>query len=182
MQKILIGRVLRRSVAAGAAVATLAAFSVAADDRQEIEFARSVVKSKLETERTGTGIDWTNPDTGKTGTLRVVETKIVGRGMPCRWYEWSIKVDAATKIETKGKGCRLAKDNWLLEETAIVRKTVKVKVKVKPKAKAKPPPPPEPKDPMAGLKLTRPKSMAGVVEPAAERPAGDPARATQQKD
>ena len=74
--------------------------AAAANESKEIEFARAVVKSKLETERTGTEIDWTNPDSGIKGRLQLVETKILGRGLACRWYKWSVKLDSATKIET----------------------------------------------------------------------------------
>jgi len=128
----------------------------AAGEREEIEFARSVIKTKLETERTSTKLDWTNPETGKTGTMQIIETQILDRGLACRWYEWSVEADADTKIEAKGKGCRLQNGEWLLEETAVVNKTVRIKEKVEVERPA-----PEPKDPMAEVTFTRPDTVVG---------------------
>lgn len=132
-----------------------------AGEREEIEFARSVIKAKLETERTGTKLDWTNPTSGKTGSMRIVETQVLDRGLACRWYEWSLEADAETTIEANGKGCRLSNGEWLLEETAVVNKTVRVKETVEVQRPA-PEPEAEPKaDPMASVTFTRPDSMAG---------------------
>ena len=141
-------------------VLAFSAAGVAAGEREEIEFARSVVKAKLETERTSSKLDWTNPDSGKSGTMQIVETQILDRGLACRWYEWSLESDDDTTIKVNGKGCRLANGEWLLEETAVVNKTVRVKETVEVE---RPVPAPEPKDPMAEVTFTRPDSMAGKV-------------------
>jgi hypothetical protein len=119
----------------------------------EIDFARSIVKARLETERTGTEVEWRNPETDNVGRMRIVETQILDRGLPCRWYEWSVETDSGSDIETEGKGCRLANGEWLLEETAIVREIRTVPV---PLTVVAPEPEPQPADPMAGISFTRP--------------------------
>ncbi|MDX1710742.1 MAG: RT0821/Lpp0805 family surface protein [Rhodovibrionaceae bacterium] len=128
-----------------------------AGPQEEVEFARAVVKAKLETERTGVAIEWKNPESGKAGQMEILETQILDRSLPCRWYEWSVKYAAGSTIETEGKGCRLRSGEWLLEETAIIREQVRVEVPVE---VVKPAPQPEPKDPMADVVFTRPDSMS----------------------
>jgi hypothetical protein len=134
--------------------------AVSAQPSAEIEFARSIVKARLETERTGTEIEWTNPETGNNGRMRIVETQILDRGLPCRWYEWSVETDAGADISTDGKGCRLANGEWLLEETAIVREIRNVPVPVAAPA-SEPEPETESADPMAGVTFTRPRTLRG---------------------
>jgi hypothetical protein len=156
----------------------LSAAGAAAGESEEIEFARSVVKTKLETERTGTKIDWINPETETPGRMRIVETQILDHGLACRWYEWSVEAGSDTKIETFGKGCRLGNGEWLLEETAVVRKTLRIRVPAEVEQPAA-----EPKDPMAEVTFTRPETMAGIDPDETAGPDGGGAeRGTWQED
>jgi surface antigen len=150
-----------------------------ADPKEEIAFARSVVKAKLESERTGTGIEWTNPETGQNGRMTIVETQILDRNLPCRWYEWSVEYKSGSTIETEGKGCRMHNGEWLLEETAVVRERKEVRVEVPVEVER---PAPEPKDPMAEVAFTRPDSMADTSLPTETKPVGGAATGGSQQE
>ena len=135
-----------------------------AADKEDIAFARSFVKVKLESAKTGSSFDWTNPDNGHKGSMRIVETQIFDRGRPCRWYQWSIDAGPKSKIETEGKGCRLSNGEWLLEETAVIRETVEVEVRVEVPVEVERPAP-EPKDPMDDVTYSRPDSSNSQTVP-----------------
>ena len=178
MQRLPFGSFTRLSVVACLICLAFPEAVAAAGESEEIEFARGVVKAKLETERTGSEIDWINLETSKTGRLRIIETQILDRGLPCRWYQWSVETGPDAKIETAGRGCRVEGGEWLLEETVVVRETVEVRVPVEVVRPA-----PEPKDPMAEVTFTRPETMSGV-EPV-KRPgpdSGESQRGTWQED
>jgi len=149
-----------------------------ADPKEEIEFARGVVKAKLESERTGVSIEWTNPETGNVGRMEILETQILDRNLPCRWYEWSVDGAGGSNIETEGKACRLRTGEWLLEETAVVRETKRVEVPVEVVKPA-----PKPEDPMAEVVFTRPDSMVEPGAPGNVEPVeGGTTSGSQQED
>lgn len=146
---------ITRSLFSSAILALVASVAVqpalAASDSDEIEHARSIIREKLETERTGIDIKWKNPKSGSAGKMRINDTRFIEDDIPCRWYEWSLS-GTSNRISTKGKGCRIKKDVWLLEESTLIRQTVRVTTA----AKTKPTTASKPKDPMAGVRFTRP--------------------------
>ena len=140
--------------------------AAAAEIDDELEFARGVVKARLEVDRTGTSYRWSHPTSGNSGRLTIVETQISANNQPCRWYRWTMQV-SGDDIAVDGKGCRMDNGDWLLEETAVVTKLRRVEVPVAQPSPA-PAPAPEPEsapapaesDPLESIDYTLPERSA----------------------
>lgn len=149
-----------------------------AQSDDEIEFARGIVKARLEVDRTGSEYRWTNPDSGNSASMTILETQILPGNLPCRWYRWSMDRSGGD-LKVEGKGCRLSNGDWLLEETAIITRTRRVEVPVSSPAPTpvtpQPAAEPEP-EPAAAPSADPLESIDFTLPPRSAEPAGSDAQ------
>ncbi len=85
-----------------------------ADDKVVLE----MVNQALEKESTGVEVQWTNPATGNSGIIVVIETLSTASEQPCRKYRRTRKRPEASLETIEGVGCRVDPGVWELEEAA----------------------------------------------------------------
>jgi hypothetical protein len=108
-------RVICAGVFLLAIVATLAPCPAmsADDDSGDAEFLKPILNLTLEQERRGVDVPWSNPGTGRSGSIRVERTFYRGQ-QPCRDY---VRTTAGASTEVHGTGCRIGKGKWEISET-----------------------------------------------------------------
>jgi surface antigen len=100
-----------------ATVAILATPSFAAEDLRDAAAAREMLQVVLETEKSGKEVPWSSSTTGNKGTIRIERTFFRTPNLPCRDYIRTIEQKSGAKLTMRGTGCRVASENWSLEET-----------------------------------------------------------------
>lgn len=159
---------LRRLSTILAAMAALGTGAQAAtEDARDIAVITPVLNNVLENERSGVEIPWSNPATGRAGTIRVERTFYRGL-QPCRDY-LRTTTGGGPGYRVRGIGCRLGRLNWGLEETRL---------EDPPPAAASPAADPAPKTADSGAKTARDASTrvdSPSGEPASVRPPRKPA-------
>ena len=80
-------------------------------DCRDMEYHDDTAQSALETHRTGSTSQWTNPDTGHSGTVTPVETYQRADGVYCRDFEQTISVEGETEL-AQGTACRQDDGTW----------------------------------------------------------------------
>lgn len=128
--KAVLGSVLGAAVAVGIAVATDANPAVIAaagigggllggyagkklDDRDK-RMAAQAAQQAFEGARTGSSVEWTNPDSGNSGSVTPTRTYQLANGRYCRHYRQDIKIGNETH-ETTGTACRQADGSWQIQ-------------------------------------------------------------------
>ncbi len=79
-----------------------------AGDRAALGAAR---QEALESTQTGNSTNWSNPDTGRRGTVTILETYQGSTGRPCREYQQTVTVEKTTLI-AYGTACRREDGTW----------------------------------------------------------------------
>ncbi len=97
--------------------------AVAADDFRDVAVIAATVKSALETRRTGTTIEWSNPTTGNTGEITITRTWYRPDGAPCREYRRTTRRKGAADGVVTGTGCRDNRAAWKLSEKVVETKS-----------------------------------------------------------
>lgn len=99
--------------ASGTALAT-----VVGDPRDQplVAFA---VNQALELERSGVAVAWSNPETGRKGTIVLEPATYAAPDKPCRSYRRTIEQSGFTAAEIRGNGCRIGAALWTVEETVL---------------------------------------------------------------
>ena len=82
-------------------------------DRVALERA---LNTALETARTGVEIRWGQADVGHGGVIVIERTFLRGPAKPCRTYRWTFGQAGRPALRGQGTGCRLARENWVLQE------------------------------------------------------------------
>ena len=115
-------KVLQR-VLAVLIVLGLAGPAAAATEFGDIPFLQARIGQALETERTGSEVDWSNPETGSSGTIRILRTYFPELERPCRDYERMTRQADGAEIVVRGTGCRDAAGRWRLKEDEQAKAT-----------------------------------------------------------
>jgi len=102
------------------ALLLLAATPAAAQVSDE-DYLQSVLNQVLETERSGVDIPWSNEDTGTRGTIVIERTFYLDPNAPCRDYRRTEQGPGGQTLVIRGTGCRVADNDWTLDERAPVR-------------------------------------------------------------
>lgn len=87
------------------------------EDARDIEVIVPALNGALESERSGKEIPWSNPATGRAGTIRIERTFYRGQ-QPCRDYVRTTTGNGPG-YHVRGVGCRVGKLNWAVEETRV---------------------------------------------------------------
>jgi len=82
-------------------------------DRVALERA---LNTALETARTGVEIRWGKADVGHGGVIVVERTFLRDPTRPCRTYHWTFGQAGRPTFRGQGTGCRLTRENWVLQE------------------------------------------------------------------
>jgi hypothetical protein len=96
----------------GLGVAVAQAQSLSPTDRSALDRA---LNQALEVAETGVATSWRSPDSGRGGTIVIERTFFRDVNAPCRSYEWTLQEGART-LRGEGTGCRIARENWRLQE------------------------------------------------------------------
>jgi surface antigen len=80
-------------------------------DQRDKELAMKATQQSLESARTGESIEWTNPDSGHSGSITPTETYQSADGAYCRKYTQSIIVKDEA-VESFGTACRQPDGTW----------------------------------------------------------------------
>lgn len=83
-------------------------------DKADIAYYNQVSQNTLETARTGSTIDWQNPNTGTSGSITPVRT-YQRVSTYCREYQQTILVGGRT-VEGFGTACRQPDGSWKITE------------------------------------------------------------------
>ncbi|WP_207477372.1 RT0821/Lpp0805 family surface protein [Arenibaculum pallidiluteum] len=79
-------------------------------DSRDADVFLPILNDMLETQRTGMEVPWSNPETGRSGTLRIERTHYRGQ-QPCRDFTRTTEGRGASS-EFAGTGCRVAPGRW----------------------------------------------------------------------
>lgn len=96
-----------------AAIAATAGQAVA-DDGRDAAVLLPILNDILETQRTGVEVPWLNPETGRSGTIRIERTHYRGQ-QPCRDYTRKTE-GGGVYTEVSGTGCRVGPALWMVLE------------------------------------------------------------------
>ena len=80
-------------------------------DCRDVEYHNSTAQGSLETQRTGNTSEWSNPDSGHSGSITPVHTYQRSDGVYCRDFEQTITVDGETEL-AGGTACRQPDGTW----------------------------------------------------------------------
>ena len=83
-------------------------------DERDKEMAAKTAATALESNQTGASSQWTNPDSGNSGTFTPTRTYQQADGRYCREYKQEIMVDDE-KHQAHGTACRQPDGSWKLE-------------------------------------------------------------------
>lgn len=83
-------------------------------DKADLDYYNHVSQNTLETARTGSTIDWQNPDTGTHGSITPVKTYQQANTY-CREYQQTIVVGGRT-VEGYGTACRQPDGSWKIQQ------------------------------------------------------------------
>jgi surface antigen len=97
--------------AAGAAGALVGGFLGNRLDERDKRMAREAANRAFESARTGESMEWSNPDTGNSGSVTPTKTYQLANGQYCRQYTQDIVVGGETH-QTHGTACRQADGTW----------------------------------------------------------------------
>lgn len=109
---------IRKLILCAALAALWAAPAGATDDFRDMAVIAGTINSALETRRTGTTMEWSNPTTGNAGEVTITRTYYQPDGKPCREYRRISRRKAAADNVVTGTGCRDDKAKWKLSEKA----------------------------------------------------------------
>jgi surface antigen len=97
--------------AAGAAGALLGGYVGKKLDDRDKRMAAQAAQAAFESGRTGKSTEWSNPDTGNSGSVTPTKTYQLANGQYCRQYTQDIVV-GGEKHQTHGTACRAADGTW----------------------------------------------------------------------
>jgi surface antigen len=97
--------------AAGAAGALIGGFLGNRLDERDKRMAREAANQAFETARTGQSTEWSNPESGNSGSVTPTKTYQLANGQYCRQYTQDIKVGGENH-QTYGTACRKADGTW----------------------------------------------------------------------
>jgi surface antigen len=97
--------------AAGAAGALVGGFLGNRLDERDKRMAREAANKAFESGRTGQSTEWSNPDTGNSGSVTPTKTYQLANGQYCRMYTQDIVVSGETH-QTHGTACRKSDGTW----------------------------------------------------------------------
>jgi surface antigen len=97
--------------AAGAAGALIGGFLGNRLDERDKRMAREAANRAFETARTGESTEWSNPETGNSGSVTPTKTYQLANGQYCRQYTQDIVVGGETH-QTHGTACRGKDGTW----------------------------------------------------------------------
>lgn len=80
-------------------------------DKADMTYHNQTAQKAFETARTGTAIDWQNPDTGASGSITPTRTFQQETGNYCREYQQTITVGGQSQ-EAYGTACRQPDGSW----------------------------------------------------------------------
>ncbi|MFQ5786161.1 MAG: RT0821/Lpp0805 family surface protein [Alphaproteobacteria bacterium] len=80
-------------------------------DKADQLYAERAAQQSLESSRTGSTTNWSNPDSGHSGTFTPTKTYETAEGQPCREYENTVTIDGKTEI-VRGTACREPDGRW----------------------------------------------------------------------
>ena len=83
------------------------------DDRDK-RMAAEAAQQAFETSRTGQSTDWTNPDSGNSGSITPTRTYQAPSGQYCREYEQDIVVGGEPQ-KSYGTACRQPDGSWQIQ-------------------------------------------------------------------
>jgi surface antigen len=101
-------------VAAGAGGALLGGFVGHKLDERDKRMAAEAAQKAFEQHRTGQSSQWSNPDSGNSGTVTPTRTYQLASGQYCREYRQDITI-GNEKHETYGTACRQPDGTWKIE-------------------------------------------------------------------
>jgi surface antigen len=106
------GRGQLAAVAAGTLLGGLVGSSVGQSlDRADRLYASRTAHQTLETAPTGAVAQWTNPDTGHSGTFKPMRTYQTTEGQYCREYQQTVTVGGQVQ-SAYGTACRRPDGSW----------------------------------------------------------------------
>ena len=80
-------------------------------DCRDVAYHNDTAQAALETHRSGYTSQWSNPDSGHSGTVTPVQTYQRSDGVYCRDFEQTITVDGQTEL-AGGTACRQPDGTW----------------------------------------------------------------------
>ena len=99
-------------IAIGAVAGATLGRNIGADldelDRQKMDYA---YRDAMENSRSGDTVNWTNPDSGNSGTVTALSTDTSNPDRPCREFETTVNV-GGTDQQATGIACRNADGSW----------------------------------------------------------------------
>lgn len=99
-------------IAAGTLLGAFVGKSIGASlDRADMAYYDRTSQQSLETAKTGQTSNWSNPDSGNSGTITPTKTFRADNGSYCREYQQSITVGGKTE-EAFGTACRQPDGSW----------------------------------------------------------------------
>ncbi len=108
----LAGVVAMKKGLAALFAAALVAEPVFASDARDAAFLEDVMNQRLESQRTGTTVRWSNPITGNNGNVTILSTDESDPELPCRRYRLTTETLGRAPIVVDGTGCRVAPGIW----------------------------------------------------------------------
>ena len=105
------------AIGAGVLAGGLLGNKVAAQmDCQDQQYHQSTTQNALETQRIGTASNWTNPDSGHSGTVTPMRTWQAQDGRYCREYEQTVYIEGRAERAT-GTACREPDGTWRMHNS-----------------------------------------------------------------
>lgn len=90
------------------------------------QFQEKALQNALEYNRTGQRTNWTNPDSGNSGTVTPTLTFKNSSGQDCRRYHRSMRIGGREAVG-EGTRCRDRKGNWTVPKSAYERQSYQPK-------------------------------------------------------
>ena len=75
------------------------------------------MNQRLESQRSGTTVRWSNPFTGNSGNVTILATDDSNPELPCRTYRLTTETPGRPPIIVEGTGCRVVPGIWQRTET-----------------------------------------------------------------
>ena len=106
------GRGKLAATAAGTVLGALLGSSVGKSlDKADRLYASQTANNALESNPIGQSSNWSNPDSGHSGSITPTRTVLVADGSPCRDYETTVTIDGRTETAV-GRACRQSDGTW----------------------------------------------------------------------
>jgi surface antigen len=80
-------------------------------DKADIMYHDRASRTALESARTGSSVDWVNPDTGHQGEVQITKTYQAPTGRYCREYNEKVSIGGKTQ-SAYGTACRQPDGSW----------------------------------------------------------------------